>query len=132
MIVADVLPLHLARQVSALECQDQHKVAKLASSRILMRTLTSVEAQNRFGELLDAAQREPITITRRGRTVAFMVSPEDLRELLDARQSRVAALAAYEAYQARVAARLSDAGKALTDDDVARLVDEVLDEVDGQ
>ena len=31
-----------------------------------MRTMTSVEAQNRFGELLDTAQREPITITRRG------------------------------------------------------------------
>ena len=41
-----------------------------------MRTMTSVEAQNRFGELLDAAQREPVTITRRGRTVAFMVSSQ--------------------------------------------------------
>jgi prevent-host-death family protein len=97
-----------------------------------MRTLTSVEAQNRFGELLDAAQREPVTITRRGRTVAFMVSPDDLRELLDARQSRVAALAAYQTYQARVAARLTDAAKVLTDDDVARLVDEALDESDSQ
>ena len=40
-----------------------------------MRTVTSVEAQNRFGELLDNAQREPITITRRGRPVAFVLSP---------------------------------------------------------
>ena len=31
-----------------------------------MRTMTSVEAQNRFGELIDSAQREPISITRRG------------------------------------------------------------------
>jgi len=38
-----------------------------------MRTMTSVEAQNRFGELLDAAQREPVTITRRGRAVAFVL-----------------------------------------------------------
>ncbi|MDQ6681275.1 MAG: type II toxin-antitoxin system prevent-host-death family antitoxin [Pseudomonadota bacterium] len=28
----------------------------------------TADAQNRFGELLDAAQREPLTITRRGRT----------------------------------------------------------------
>lgn len=93
-----------------------------------MRTLTSVEAQNRFGELLDAAQREPVTITRRGRTVAFLVSPEDLKELLDARRARSAALAAYEAYQARVAPRLTAAAAELTDDDVARLVDESVDE----
>lgn len=93
-----------------------------------MRTLTSVEAQNRFGELLDAAQREPVTITRRGRTVAFMVSPEDLKELLDARRARSSALAAYEAYQARVAPRLTSAAAALTDDDVSRLVDEAVDE----
>jgi prevent-host-death family protein len=47
-----------------------------------MRTVTSVEAQNRFGELIDSAQREPVTITRRGRPVAFVLSPEDLKDLL--------------------------------------------------
>lgn len=46
-----------------------------------MKTLTSVEAQNRFGELLDAAQREPVTITRRGRTAAFLVSPREFTAL---------------------------------------------------
>ena len=44
-----------------------------------MRTLTSVEAQNRFGELIDSAQREPVSITRRGRTVAFVLSPADMQ-----------------------------------------------------
>jgi antitoxin Phd len=91
-----------------------------------MRTLTSVEAQNRFGELLDAAQQEPVTITRRGRTVAVMVSPADLKQLLDARQAHTSALAAYEAYQARVAPRLTAAAAALVDADVGRLVDEAL------
>ena len=43
-----------------------------------MKTLTSMQAQNRFGELLDAAQREPVTVTRRGRPVAFVVSPQDM------------------------------------------------------
>ena len=44
-----------------------------------MITVTSVEAQNRFGQLLDTVQREPVTITRHGRTVALMVRPEDLQ-----------------------------------------------------
>ncbi|MBP9059808.1 MAG: type II toxin-antitoxin system Phd/YefM family antitoxin [Rhodoferax sp.] len=39
-----------------------------------------VEAQNRFGQLLDTVQREPVTITRHGRTAAFMVSPQDMQE----------------------------------------------------
>ena len=46
-----------------------------------MRTMTSVEAQNHFGELLDAAQREPVTITRRGRPVAFVVSQQEYEAL---------------------------------------------------
>jgi prevent-host-death family protein len=50
-----------------------------------MLTMTSVEAQNRFGQLLDAAQREPISITRHGRTAAFIVSPKDMAELTNAR-----------------------------------------------
>lgn len=46
-----------------------------------MRTVSSVEAQNHFGELLDNAQREPVSITRRGRPVAFVVSSEAYRAL---------------------------------------------------
>ena len=42
-----------------------------------MRTMTSAEAQNHFGMLLDVAQREPVTITRRGRPVAYLFSPTD-------------------------------------------------------
>ena len=72
-----------------------------------MRSVTSVEAQNRFGELIDAAQREPVSITRRGRTVAFVVSPADLEELIDARRGRAAAVAAYDEYLGRVSGRLS-------------------------
>ena len=47
-----------------------------------MKTVTSVEAQNRFGESLDNAQRELVTITRRRRTVAFLLPPEDMKDLL--------------------------------------------------
>lgn len=41
-----------------------------------MITVTSVEAQNRFGQLLDTVQREPVTITRHGRTVAVLMAPQ--------------------------------------------------------
>ena len=47
-----------------------------------MRTLTSVEAQTRFGELLDSAQREPIAITRHGRTAAYVVSGDVFQQLM--------------------------------------------------
>jgi antitoxin Phd len=38
-----------------------------------MLTLSSLQAQNKFGELIDSAQREPVAITRRGRTVAYVI-----------------------------------------------------------
>lgn len=40
-----------------------------------MITLTSLDAQSRFGELVDTAQREPVLITRRGRPISIMLSP---------------------------------------------------------
>lgn len=39
-----------------------------------MRTMTSLDAQNHFGELIDTSQREPVLITRRGRPVSVMLS----------------------------------------------------------
>ena len=47
-----------------------------------MITVTSVEAQNRFGQLLDTVQREPVVITRHGRTAAFIVSSEAYQTLI--------------------------------------------------
>jgi prevent-host-death family protein len=46
-----------------------------------MITMTSAEAQNHFGELLDSAQREPVTITRHGRPVAFVMSQQEYAAL---------------------------------------------------
>ena len=46
-----------------------------------MRTMAALEAKNRFGELLDAAQREPVTIEKHGRPVAVMVSAQDYQDL---------------------------------------------------
>ena len=50
-----------------------------------MTTITSKDAQNRFGELIDTAQREPVVITRRDRRVAVVVSSQryDMLEALE-------------------------------------------------
>ena len=46
-----------------------------------MTTVTSKDAQNRFGQLIDTAQREPVSITRHDRPVAVIVSSERYEEL---------------------------------------------------
>jgi prevent-host-death family protein len=89
-----------------------------------MITMTSVKAQNRFGRLLDAVQREPITITRNGRIAAFIVSPQDMDDLINARSKRSRAVAEFEAWSQRAAASALPAAAELTDDDVMRMVKE--------
>ena len=103
------------------------KIANIANSSIgnIMRTLTSVEAQNRFGELIDSAQREPVTITRRGRPVAFVLSPEDLKDLIASRGRRDRALAEFEAFFSAADPKLLPAATGLTDQDVENLVNAV-------
>lgn len=90
-----------------------------------MITVTSVEAQNRFGQLLDTVQREPVVITRHGRTAAFMVSPQDMQDLRDAQASkRKSAVEDFEAWSQRAAATALPAAAELTDEDVVRMVKE--------
>ncbi len=43
----------------------------------LINTFTAKEAKNKFGQLLDSAQRAPVTITKNGRAVAMMLSLAD-------------------------------------------------------
>lgn len=87
-----------------------------------MITITSVEAQNRFGQLLDTVQREPVTITRHGRTAAFIVSPQDMVELTNARSKRSNAVTEFEAWSRRAVASALPATAELTDEDVLRMV----------
>ena len=89
----------------------------------IMIAVTSVEAQSRFGELIDRAQREPIEITRRGRPVAYVVSEHDLKELQDIRKRREDAVRWYASYKQHTAP-MADAAS-LTDDDINRLVQEI-------
>ena len=94
-----------------------------------MIAVTSVEAQSRFGELIDRAQREPISVTRRGRTVAYVVSEHDMQALSNLTERREAAARWYSQYRAQLAALAQDASSAsaaaLTDEDVNRLVHEL-------
>jgi antitoxin Phd len=88
--------------------------------------VTSVEAQNRFGQLIDTAQRETVTVTRHGRPAAFIVSPRDMEELLDSRRRRSRAVTELEAWTARARKSQSPAqvaaSAALNDEEVNRMV----------
>ena len=46
-------------------------------------TFDASEAKNSFGKLIDAAQRSPVAINRRGRRVAFVISPHDMEAIED-------------------------------------------------
>jgi len=97
------------------------KVANMWIS--IMITITSVEAQSRFGELIDRSQREPVEVTRRGRTIAYVVSQHDMQELADLRKRREEAARWYSLYRRQVA--VSPDASTLTDADVDRLVHEL-------
>ena len=90
-----------------------------------MITVTSVEAQNRFGQLLDMARREPVTVTRHGRPAAFIVSPQDMEDLLDVRARRSKAVQALEEWGARATPLVAPAAEALSEDAINRLVHEL-------
>ena len=98
--------------------------------------VTSVEAQNRFGQLLDTVQREPVTITRHGRTAAFMVSPQDMQDLQAlqvARQNhKQTAAAEYAAFFAKSDAELTPAAHELSSVEIAHIVKESRDERHGR
>lgn len=87
-----------------------------------MITVSSMDAQNRFGQLLDTVQREPVTITRHGRTAAFMISPRDMQDLQDARRKRSAAVDAFDAWSQKAAASALPAADSLTDEAVLDMV----------
>ena len=52
-------------------------------SKITTDTFAASEAKNNFGKLIDAAQRKPIAIERRGRPVAYVISPADMEAMED-------------------------------------------------
>ena len=66
-----------------------------------MRSVTAKDAKTNFGQLLDAAIREPVSITRNGREVAVVLSRQDfdrLAALEDAWWTRAAERSEEEGY----------------------------------
>jgi len=45
-----------------------------------MEKVTAAEAKQKFGQLIDKAQRGPVQITKHGRSVAYLVSEKDYEE----------------------------------------------------
>jgi antitoxin Phd len=94
-----------------------------------MITKTSAEAQNQFGLLLDTVQREPVAITRHGRTAAFVVSPRDIEPILRERERRRKAAEAFEAWSESAAKTAPNDADTLTDEEINRIVHEVRSEI---
>jgi prevent-host-death family protein len=79
-----------------------------------MKSVTALEAKNRLGEVLEAAQRQPVSITRNGRPSVVVISAESY-----ARRQRMA--------RERLRQALARAGKqasarGLTDDALEQLL----------
>lgn len=48
-----------------------------------MAEMTATDAKNRFGQVLEMAQAEPVAIQKSGRDVAYVVSAEQYHALLE-------------------------------------------------
>ena len=56
-----------------------------------MKTISANEAKARFGQLLDAARMEPVTIEKHGRPVAVLVSKQEYDDIQAAKLARLRA-----------------------------------------
>ncbi len=54
-----------------------------------MKIFSASDAKNRFGQLLDMAQAEPVRVQRQGRDIAVVMSPDEFRRMAEAARGRV-------------------------------------------
>lgn len=54
-----------------------------------MRNFSATDAKNQFGQLMQAAQSEPVRIVKNGRDVAVVLSAEEYQRLIEAAGSQV-------------------------------------------
>ena len=66
-----------------------------------MREFTASDAKSRFGELLDAAQAEPVRVRRNGRDVAVVLSVADYARLTEGQPAASPAVKALHAASAK-------------------------------
>lgn len=71
------------------------------------KTMSALEAKNRFGELLMDAQRGPVTIEKHGKPVAVVLSQEDYERF----------------YQAKLDILKAEIAKGVADVEAGRVVD---------
>ncbi len=57
----------------------------------IMKQIAARDAKNRFGQLLDAAQSSPVSVTKMGRPVGVMMSMQHYERLRGAAWERLAA-----------------------------------------
>ena len=79
-----------------------------------MRYVSATEAKQRLAALLDAAQREPVTIRRQNRDVAVLLSPQEYDRL------RAVNIEEFERFCDRVAERA--AARGLTEEKLTDLL----------
>lgn len=97
-----------------------------------MITMTSLEAQNQFGTLIDSSQREPVVITRRGRPVSVVISVRDIQNLPFSVVKAISALNPMRGKEAASAMRETlammnprAAEEGVTEDDVTHMTHEL-------
>ena len=47
-----------------------------------IKTMTAVDAKTRFGQFIDAAQREPVVVTKKNRPVGVFFSVQDIKDTM--------------------------------------------------
>ena len=47
-----------------------------------MAVMTATDAKNRFGQMLEMAQKEPVRIQKNGRDVGVVLSPDEYRAII--------------------------------------------------
>ena len=77
-----------------------------------MKTMTAAQAKNSFGQFLDAAQREPVLVTKQNRPVGVFLSMQDLEDTIWGEQALKAHEEGYVGPQAtkKLLDRLLNAG----------------------
>ena len=55
-----------------------------------MKTMSAVDAKTRFGQFIDAAQREPVIVTKKDRPVGVFYSIDDIQDTIWGEEAKAA------------------------------------------
>jgi antitoxin Phd len=87
-----------------------------------MPTMTSVEAQNRFGQLLETAQREAVVVTRHGRPTVFVISAAEMADLIELKRRHKQAAREFAAWRRQARISRGRTVVSLTDKQISKMV----------